>query len=152
MGQTWALALIGGVFPLVFILCTAAFWTRSFWDAHCGVLGLALSLGITSTFTDIVKVRKPNPKGTKSLRLAHLATIDSPEQIAAGRPRPDIVSRCVPQQGYTSNPLYGLTSWTVCTRTDLLNDGFRSFFSGHASFSWCGMVYLAFYAAGSGSP
>lgn len=29
---------------------------RSFWDAHSGILGLVLSLGLTVTFTNIVKV------------------------------------------------------------------------------------------------
>jgi diacylglycerol diphosphate phosphatase/phosphatidate phosphatase len=29
---------------------------RSFWDAHNGILGLVLSLGLCVTFTDIVKV------------------------------------------------------------------------------------------------
>jgi diacylglycerol diphosphate phosphatase/phosphatidate phosphatase len=57
----YALALIAGVFPLLVILVTAALITRSFWDAHNGVLGLALSLGLTVTFTDIVKV---SPGGT----------------------------------------------------------------------------------------
>jgi hypothetical protein len=58
----YALALIAGVFPLLVILVTAALITRSFWDAHNGVLGLALSLGLTVTFTDIVKV---SPGGTR---------------------------------------------------------------------------------------
>jgi diacylglycerol diphosphate phosphatase/phosphatidate phosphatase len=44
-----------------------------------------------------------------------------------------------------------LTSWTVCTRTDLLQDGFRSFPSGHASFSSAGMWYLILYSAASES-
>lgn len=29
-----------------------------------------------------------------------------------------------------------------------MNDGFRSFPSGHSSFGWCGMVYLALFLAG----
>ncbi|KAJ9095959.1 hypothetical protein QFC21_005321 [Naganishia friedmannii] len=118
----WALALIAGVFPLVVILLTAAFYTRSFYDAQVGALGLALSLGLTVTLTDIIK-------------------------ITVGRPRPDLISRCQPPESYTSNPVHGLTTWHVCTRTDLLNDGFRSFPSGHASFGWCGMVYLALFLA-----
>ncbi|KAJ9098055.1 hypothetical protein QFC19_006490 [Naganishia cerealis] len=118
----YALALIAGVFPLVVILLTAAFYTRSFYDAQVGALGLALSLGLTVTLTDIIK-------------------------ITVGRPRPDLFSRCQPPEAYTSNPIHGLTSWHICTRTDLLNDGFRSFPSGHASFGWCGMIYLALFLA-----
>jgi hypothetical protein len=75
----------------------------------------------------------------------------SPLQITVGRPRPDIVARCVPPLDYTSNPLFGLTSWTICTRTDELQEGFRSFPSGHSSFGWAGMWYLALFAAGSES-
>lgn len=54
--QVWALALIAGVFPLIVILLTAAFYTRSFYDAQVGALGLGLSLGLTATLTDIIKV------------------------------------------------------------------------------------------------
>ena len=70
-------------------------------------------------------------------------------QIAAGRPRPDLFSRCQIPDDYTQNPVHGLTSWTICTRTDLLTDGFRSFPSGHASFAWSGMWYLILYSAAS---
>ncbi|KAJ9093586.1 hypothetical protein QFC20_007096 [Naganishia adeliensis] len=119
----WALALIAGVFPLIVILLTAAFYTRSFYDAQVGALGLGLSLGLTVTLTDIIK-------------------------ITVGRPRPDLFGRCEPPLDYTENPIHGLTSWRICTRTDLLNDGFRSFPSGHSSFGWCGMVYLALFLAG----
>ena len=68
-----------------------------------------------------------------------------------GRPRPDLFDRCQPPADLTENPLHSLTSWTVCTRTDLLQDGFRSFPSGHASFSAAGMWYLILYSAASRS-
>ncbi len=32
---------------------------RSFWDVHSGILGLVLALGLTVTFTDILKVCQP---------------------------------------------------------------------------------------------
>lgn len=54
----YALALIAGVFPLIVILLTAAFYTRSFYDAQVGALGLGLSLGLTVTLTDIIKVSR----------------------------------------------------------------------------------------------
>ena len=72
-----------------------------------------------------------------------------PRQITVGRPRPDFIARCQPPASYTQNPQFGLTSWTICTRTDLLNEGYRSFFSGHSSFGWAGMWYLTLFAAGS---
>ncbi|KAL9024822.1 MAG: hypothetical protein Q9196_006229, partial [Gyalolechia fulgens] len=77
-----------------------------------------------------------------------------------GKPRPDLLSRCDPDienqaryalGGYPGvlNGFY-LVSSTICkTRDqDLLNDGFSSFPSGHATYSWAGMVYLALFLAG----
>lgn len=59
----------------------------------------------------------------------------------------DHQDRCQPPVG-ASNPALGLSTSAICTRTDLLKDGFRSFPSGHASLSACGMVYLTLYLAG----
>lgn len=52
----WALALIAGIFPLIVILVWAGAGRKSWFDAQVGALGLGLSLGLTSTFTNIVKV------------------------------------------------------------------------------------------------
>lgn len=41
--------------------------------------------------------------------------------------------------------MHGLTSWEVCTQTEHLQEGFRSFPSGHSSFAWCGMWYLTLF-------
>ncbi|TYJ52524.1 hypothetical protein B9479_006884 [Cryptococcus floricola] len=70
-------------------------------------------------------------------------------QITAGRPRPDLLARCLPPPTLTSNPPHSLTSWTACTTADQdrLQEGFRSFPSGHSSFAWCGMWYLILYLA-----
>jgi len=48
------------------------------------------------------------------------------------------------------DPPFGLTTFSICTQTDLviLNDGFRSFPSGHSSLSFAGQGFLAFYLAG----
>ncbi|WVO24596.1 uncharacterized protein IAS62_005964 [Cryptococcus decagattii] len=119
----WLLAVLCGIVPALLIIL-AAFVRRSFWDAHNGILGLILGLGLTATFTDIIK-------------------------ITVGRPRPDLFARCILPADLTSNPVHGLTSWTACTTTDdrMLNEGFRSFPSGHSSFAWCGMWYLILYLA-----
>lgn len=51
----WLLAVLCGIVPAILIIL-AAFVRRSFWDAHNGILGLILGLGLTATFTDIIKV------------------------------------------------------------------------------------------------
>lgn len=90
-----------------------------------------------------------HPQGDYSVAPASPTLTD---QITAGRPRPDLYARCQLPADLTENPVHGLVSWTVCTRTDLLQDGFRSFPSGHSSFAWAGMWYLILYAAASESP
>ena len=66
-------------------------------------------------------------------------------KLLVGKPRPDLLSRCVPNlTDVTSHVLGGisdqisegtLVSWTICQQTDRgkLKDGFQSFPSGHAS-------------------
>src|SRR5688500_15634994 len=49
-----------------------------------------------------------------------------------GRPRPDFIDRCQPREG-SVDPLHGLSDYAICTRTELLKDGFKSFLSGHSS-------------------
>ncbi|KAF8975113.1 hypothetical protein BGZ46_009421 [Entomortierella lignicola] len=41
-----------------------------------------------------------------------------------------------------------LSNSSICTRTDLLKDGFKSFPSGHSSFSFGGLGYLSMFIAG----
>ncbi|KAL7411515.1 phosphatidic acid phosphatase type 2/haloperoxidase [Mrakia frigida] len=118
----YALFLICLLFPVVVILIVSLGVLRSAWDLHSGLLGLILSLAVTSTATNIIK-------------------------ICVGRPRPDLLDRCQPAAGLSNPTPYTLSSSSICTRTDLLNDGFRSFPSGHASLSFCGLIYLTFYLA-----
>jgi diacylglycerol diphosphate phosphatase/phosphatidate phosphatase len=50
---------------------------------------------------------------------------------ACGKPRPDIIDRCQPDE----SPVFGLSNYTMCTQQDhaILKDGFRSFPSGRLS-------------------
>lgn len=97
---------------------------RSWWDLHNSSLGLILGLALTGATTQFIKV-------------------------TVGRPRPDIISRCIPPEGAV-DPAFGLFNWTMCTQPDdsMLNEGFRSFPSGHSSMSFAGLGFLAFYLAG----
>ncbi|KAI9708625.1 MAG: hypothetical protein M1820_003843 [Bogoriella megaspora] len=66
---------------------------------------------------------------------------------AVGRPRPDLLARCKPALG---TPLHELVTVKACTETNhhLLHDGWRSFPSGHSSFSFSGLGYLSMIFAG----
>ncbi|KAH8666829.1 phosphatidic acid phosphatase type 2/haloperoxidase [Xylariales sp. PMI_506] len=108
--------------PLGFLILINAATRASFHKHHCTILGLAIALILTSLLTDIVK-------------------------NTVGRPRPDLIARCKPRTGTPSNVL---VSFDVCTETDhhTLHDGWRSFPSGHSSFSFAGLGYTAYFLAG----
>ncbi|KAL7312461.1 hypothetical protein PS15m_008218 [Mucor circinelloides] len=124
----WMLLIICFVAPIIVIAgisLSGYGYRRSLHDFHSGVLGLCLGLAMTIMLTDVIKV-------------------------TAGRPRPDMLSRCQPPADAV-DPRFGLTSVDICT-TDIYShtmiDGFKSFPSGHSSFSFAGLGYLAFYIAG----
>lgn len=87
--------------------------------AHVTILGFLVTLALTVCLTDIIK-------------------------DAVGRPRPDLLSRCRPRKG---TPDHSLVTFTVCTQTNqhLIDEGWRSFPSGHSSFAFGGLGYLALY-------
>jgi membrane-associated phospholipid phosphatase len=148
--STAVLVLCGLVAPaaIIFIVCLflvpgptvpkstpkALVWRRKLWEWHTGWLGLALSLAAAFLITS----------GMKNL---------------FGKPRPDLLSRCNPDLanigkyavGGFPNALEGfnVVSAGICQQTDtsLLNDGFRSFPSGHSSFSAAGLIYLSLFIA-----
>ncbi|KAF9221838.1 PAP2-domain-containing protein [Gyrodon lividus] len=122
--STNALYLIAGVAPLVAQAIVNLLTVRSWWDFHHSTLGLWLSITMTGSITQIVKV-------------------------AVGRPRPDVISRCLPMPG-SEDPLWGLSTADICTQTSkhILEDGWRSFPSGHSSLSFAGLGFLTFYLAG----
>lgn len=64
-----------------------------------------------------------------------------------GRPRPDLLSRCQPAEDTEPNKLVTIDA---CTADDsfMLQDGWRSFPSGHSSFAFAGLGFLALFLAG----
>ncbi|KAG8217763.1 phosphatidic acid phosphatase type 2/haloperoxidase [Butyriboletus roseoflavus] len=122
--QDVALYFIAIVAPLVIQLATNLITVRSFWDYHNSALGLILGLAITGAVTQFSK-------------------------ITVGRPRPDLLSRCIPISG-SQDLAYGLSTDAICTQTDqsIMLDGWRSFPSGHSSLSFAGLGFLSFYIAG----
>lgn len=120
--STLELILYAGIGPLVIILLWAIVFRPGFHKAHVTLLGLFISVFLTSLLTDIVK-------------------------NAVGRPRPDLIARCKPKVG---TPEHELVTLSVCTESKhhTLHDGWRSFPSGHSSWSFSGLGYLALFLAG----
>ncbi|KAF3761928.1 acid phosphatase/Vanadium-dependent haloperoxidase [Cryphonectria parasitica EP155] len=114
--------LYAGAVPLLLLIAINTLTRASVHKHHVTILGLLIALVLTSFLTDTVK-------------------------NAVGRPRPDLVARCKPAPGTPENTLVGID---VCTevRPHVLHDGWRSFPSGHSSFSFAGLGYLSLFVAG----
>ncbi|QDS68615.1 hypothetical protein FKW77_001296 [Venturia effusa] len=99
------------------------------WELNCGILGLFLAIGASFVITGTLK-------------------------NAIGKPRPDLVDRCKPNQEIMEQFLqsgnFSMANHGICTQTDnaILKDGFRSFPSGHSSGAWAGLFYLSLYLSG----
>ncbi|KAI1845685.1 hypothetical protein JX265_005375 [Neoarthrinium moseri] len=105
-------------------------WKRKLWELHTGWLGLAMALlgawFITSSMKNLF-----------------------------GKPRPDLISRCNPdyahEQDYyvVPNSRARLVSADICLNKDkhIMDDGFRSYPSGHSSSAAAGLIYLSFFLA-----
>ncbi|KAF2622178.1 acid phosphatase/Vanadium-dependent haloperoxidase [Macroventuria anomochaeta] len=154
---TWLMAVIGLVIPaaIIFLVCiifvpgpTASrgtpkllIWRRKLWEWNTGWMGLALSLATAFMVTQGMK-------------------------LLFGKPRPDLLSRCRPDLGRLAqaavgnyvgggagdnelNPAWVMVTDAICQNTneDIMKDGFKSFPSGHASFSWAGLLYLTLFLA-----
>lgn len=108
--------IYSGVIPFGIILTWSAISRPGVQQTQATILGLLISLILATVLTDIIK-------------------------NAVGRPRPDLLARCKPARGTPDNVLL---AWTVCTQSSqgLLHEGWRSFPSGHSSFSFSGMGYF----------
>ena len=109
--------IYAGLVPGVIIFAWAALLRSGVHQIHVSILGLFISHALASFLTDVVK-------------------------NAVGRPRPDLIARCKPAKGTPGNTL---VTFDVCTEKDphILQDGWRSFPSGHSSFAFAGLGYLA---------
>ena len=107
--------------PLGFLLLWNTISGASAHKHHVTVLGFAIALILSATLTDLVK-------------------------NMVGRPRPDLISRCKPAPGTPENKL---VTFEVCTETEhhRLHDGWRSFPSGHSSFSFAGLGHVSLFLA-----
>ncbi|KZF18854.1 acid phosphatase/Vanadium-dependent haloperoxidase [Xylona heveae TC161] len=106
----------------------AVIWRRKLWEWNVGWMGLGLSLAVTFLLTE----------GMKNL---------------FGKPRPDLIMRCNPvlvdAGRYVVSGVDGgaLVTASICRpdKQSTLDDGFKSFPSGHSSASWAGLIYLTFF-------
>lgn len=109
--------------PLGVLIFANTVILRSTRDKHeATYLPLLISICLTSLLTDIVK-------------------------NSVGRPRPDLIARCQPS---ADAPRDRAVDISVCTAPDghILQDGWRSFPSGHSSFSFAGLGFTALFLAG----
>ena len=137
------LFVVGGVLPFIAILLIvlvlvpgptvpkgtprSLIWKRKLWELHTGFLGFGLAVVIAMFVTN----------GLKNMY---------------GKPRPDLISRCMPDPANQDIYRIGsglLVTHEICTQTDRhkLADGFRSWPSGHSSFSAATMIYLSLFIA-----
>ena len=141
--------LIGAVPLLIIFLVTLIFvpgatvprhtpgaliWKRKLWEFHICTMGFITAHILAFFFT----------QGMKNL---------------FGKPRPDLLDRCQPDVknamdhavgGFAGEDLVGqLFSASICQQKDssILDDGFRSYPSGHSSGSAAGLVYLSLFLA-----
>ncbi|KAL1531870.1 Lipid phosphate phosphatase 2 [Salvia divinorum] len=116
----WAVPIVGIVLPQTIIL-VFYFIRRDVYDLHHALLGLLFSVLITAVLTDAIK-------------------------DAVGRPRPDFYWRCFPN----GKPFFhNVTGNVQCTGLkSVIKEGHKSFPSGHTSWSFAGLGFLAWYLSG----
>ena len=80
------------------------------WDFNCAWLGLGLSYALAFIIMVVLK-------------------------RMTGKPRPDLIARCLPKPGSRDAEPFGLSNISICMQPDkkLLHDGFMSWPSGHCS-------------------
>ncbi|TXT11174.1 hypothetical protein VHUM_01925 [Vanrija humicola] len=122
---SFLLAVISAGIPAGVLFLISTLIARNAWDVHNALVGLGVSWTMAGVVTQIIK-------------------------MMVGRPRPDLIARCLPREGSVDASPFGLSTVEICTQTDLfkLNDGFKSFPSGHSSLSFAGLGFLTFYLAG----
>ncbi|EOY00040.1 Lipid phosphate phosphatase 2 isoform 5 [Theobroma cacao] len=116
----WAVPIIAIILPFSVIL-VYYFIRRDVYDLHHAILGLLFSVLITGVITDAIK-------------------------DAVGRPRPDFFWRCFPDGKGVFDPV---TKNVMCTGLrSVIKEGHKSFPSGHTSWSFAGLGFLALYLSG----
>ncbi|ESW18816.1 hypothetical protein PHAVU_006G072700 [Phaseolus vulgaris] len=116
----WGVPILSILVPIIIFL---AFYCsrRDIYDLHHAILGILFSSLITGVITDSIK-------------------------DAVGRPRPNFFHRCFPDK----IPVYDSeTGDVLCTGIKaVIKEGYKSFPSGHTSWSFAGLGFLSWYLSG----
>lgn len=116
----WAVQITAVLLPIA-IFSVYYYNRRDVYDFHHATLGLLYSVLITGVITNVIK-------------------------DAVGRPRPDFYWRCFPDGKPEYDPLKGNA---ICHgESSVITEGHRSFPSGHTSWSFGGLGFLAWYLSG----
>ncbi|CAA2980872.1 lipid phosphate phosphatase 2-like [Olea europaea subsp. europaea] len=116
----WAVPMIAIILPSIVII-VFYFIRHDVYDLHQAILGLLFSVLVTGVITDAIK-------------------------DAVGRPRPDFFWRCFPDGKGVFHPV---TRNVQCTGLkSVIKEGHKSFPSGHTSWSFAGLGFLAWYLSG----
>ncbi|KAF5734537.1 lipid phosphate phosphatase 2-like isoform X1 [Tripterygium wilfordii] len=116
----WSVPIFAIMLPIaVFFLYYC--YRQDVYDLHHALLGILYSVLITGVITDAIK-------------------------DAVGRPRPNFFWRCFPD----GNGVFDEISGNVACYGDpaIIKEGYKSFPSGHTSWSFAGLTFLAWYIAG----
>ena len=114
------------------------------------VYALFIPLGILMAYNIITRASATKHEATYLPFLISIvlsALLTDITKNAVGRPRPDLLDRCQPGPGAKPNVLVTIDACTA-TNNHSLQDGWRSFPSGHASFSFAGLGFLSLFMAG----
>ncbi|EYU40817.1 hypothetical protein ABFS82_12G072100 [Erythranthe guttata] len=116
----WAVPIIAIILPFI-VIVVFYFIRRDVYDLHQAALGLLFSVLISGVLTDAIK-------------------------DAVGRPRPDFFWRCFPDG---KGVFHNVTGDVMCTGvSSIIKEGHKSFPSGHTSWSFAGLGFLAWYLSG----
>lgn len=130
----------GGGLPLVVLIIWLITTRASAHKWHVTLLGLFFRYADTETISADFSDQRPHS-------LIFTSFITDVIKNEVGRPRPDLLSRCKPEAG---TPEHSLVNIEVCTDPNYakLQDGWRSFPSGHSSFAFSGLGFLALWLSG----
>ncbi|KAL3512215.1 hypothetical protein ACH5RR_024932 [Cinchona calisaya] len=116
----WAVPIFAIIVPIIIFLIYYLL-RRDVYDLHHATLGILFSVLITAVITDSIK-------------------------DAVGRPRPDFFWRCFPDGVAVFKPGNGDV---MCSGDiKIIKEGYKSFPSGHTSWSFAGLGFLSWYLCG----